>query len=413
MDIYKTIGSQTPTNGLLTGISQNQIHQQFARMKASTSVLLTVALVSVSHACGSEEGGRTRLHATAKQYQSNERVHDILSKAASRQKKLVLNRNIKSAIAQLLEEAHAQGGITTGLLNYVIDDKKNHPIPECEERNEQLEQQIGPVKLNGIEYAILYYIYYLHRFDDLIYVKEEDIDFIIQGYIDYVNTKEDHGRQHYSHPKDPNFLQELKEKLREIQPNLGEAISKRRRSDTDEEKYDYVLTKPNERHYVLSYLLSCKPPPDTRYCRYSTRKIINDDILHKVAGGRFRINECNVPASKQPGFSFRYTELTGLEYITLLSLYQNRDEPGWDVSSLFQRYQRYVHVNYDPSYTLPPHTVMDIRNKIAKVHFPFPMPAHSFTDRGTLVVERSSREDKIIRTYLFCRNPPYDYMYSQ
>ena len=167
--------SDTDLNLLTRIYHRPENSQELTKMKAfiMISVLLTVTLVSLSHVYSSEEGRRkkasnvTKLLGDDEQLQSNMQVHNILAKGASRWRRLAL----KNAIMQFFEEAQAQvhDYVDKDLLFQVINDGARHPIPDCSFKNswkKQLKEQVGYVKLNGIEYVLLYYFYYVHRFED-------------------------------------------------------------------------------------------------------------------------------------------------------------------------------------------------------------------------------------------------------
>ena len=120
-----------------------------------------------------------------------------------------------------------------------------------------IRDRIGGVKLNGIEYVILYYFYYVHRFENQTLVPTAKVTEIIRNYVSYVKDN-----KRYEHPEDPDFVQELSEKLKEIQPELGEPIIATSQNE-------YQLTKPHQREDVILYLLFCEHVPYVYYVQYS------------------------------------------------------------------------------------------------------------------------------------------------
>ena len=177
----------------------------------------------------------------------------------------------------------------------------------------------------------------------------------------------------YNHPEDPDFIHELSEKLETIQPVLGEAISIHGQLHPA-----YELTKPGQRKDVILYLLFCEPLPDREYSRYATPKPINGESLQEVIVDtmppkrRYTIEPCDSPCGCEPGIKcmYKFVKLTGLEYITLLFLYQNRDRKleNWQMNEFYWGYEMYVRMNYDPTYNLPENNVKEIRNKLARVY---------------------------------------------
>ena len=407
-------------------------------MKAFISVLI-VALVSQSNVCGSKGGRKqvsdvTRLLADVEQHQSNVQYRDILTQVASGQKMLALKENMKSAIAQIFEEAQAQGAyINENLLDQVIDDGERHSIPHspCKFsylKKHQLEKQIKPVKLNGIEYVILYYIVYAHHLESTImYISEAKLADIKQNYIAYVNREASYSG--YRHPEDPDFIHELSEKLREIQPDFGEAISTRPMYRQN----DYVLTESEKRNDVIHYLLSCVPPPPVYYVKYSKPRPIDNAILDEIKSDRyrnpslvgnprfdrFRIEHCNIPKKSIQGvvtkIAYKVQQWTGLQYVALLFMYSKRDREVENnvMSDLLLRYAEYVRLHHDHHYTNPVGVPKTIKSKLQylaptlKIFDGFQVDEHS--NKVTLMVPPDSFEDKVLRYILYCHTPPNDF----
>ena len=278
-------------------------------------------------------------------------------------------------------------------------------------------------KLNGIEYVLLYYFYYVHPFEDPIRIPRNKITEIITNYISYVK-KDTSSLYPYTHPEDHDFVHELSEKLKEIQPKLGEAI-------ITSGQNEYELTKPDQREDVILYLLFCEHVPYVYYVKYSKPRPIDNEIVEEIKsyGGsslqridseKFRIKPCNLPEGQVPGIAANYKlhKLTGREYLTLLLLYGNRNtEVGSNLlTALYGSYVNYVKLHYDHYYERPlgENILTSLKSKLKwlaprlslldEFHIE---GAHS--NRATLFVQPDSFEDRVIRNILYCRTPPNDF----
>ena len=175
---------------------------------------------------------------------------------------------------------------------------------------------------------------------------------IIRNYISYVK---DNNR--YEHPEDPDFVQELSEKLKEIQPELGEPIITKSQNE-----YQKLLTKPHQREDVILYLLFCEHIPYyVYYVQYSKPRPIDNEIVEEIKSysrylkgmEEFRIKPCDIPEGRVPGIvvTYKLHKLTGLEYLTLLLMYANRNTEVEDfvMGDLVVSYMRYVNLHSDLS----------------------------------------------------------------
>ena len=114
---------------------------------------------------------------------------------------------------------------------------------------------------------------------------------------------------------------------------------------------------------------------------------------------------------------YKLHKLTGLEYLTLLLLYANRNNEvgSFLLQDLYGTYVRYVRLHNDHNYMRPMGNIL----KSLKTKLSWLAPRLSLlnefhiqgehSDRATLFVHPDSFEDRVIRYILYCRTPPNDF----
>ena len=133
----------------------------------------------------------------------------------------------------------------------------------------------------------------------------------------------------------------------------------------------------------------------------------------------FRIKPCDIPEGRVPGIvvTYKLHKLTGLEYLTLLLMYANRNTEVEDfvMGDLVVSYMRYVNLHSDYHYLSP----TENKTKSLKSKLKWLAPRLSllnkfrilgeFSNRATLFVQPDSFEDRVIRYILYCHTPPNDF----